>query len=151
MNSKLEKALKIILLSIVGLLAIAIAVVYITDKDLALKWFNAIKVFLNQPLPIIGITTGAVLIFLWKLIITTNYGKKKIAIYDQKIEELDKAYQEFVDKANSKVAYLEQENKELTTKLANACKLSTNKKIKDYGKELDAYGKETNDLDTEKE
>lgn len=148
MNSKLEKALKIILFSIVGLLAIAIVVVYITNKDLALEWFETTKDFLNQPLPIVGITVGACLIFLWKLIITSNYGKKKIAIYDQKIEELDKAYQEFVDKANSKVAYLEQENKELTTKLANACKLSTNKKIKDYGKELDAYGKETIECET---
>lgn len=148
MNSKGEKALKIILFSIIGLLAIAIVVVYLINKELALEWFNAIKVFLNQPLPIIGITTGAVLIFLWKLIITTNYGKKKIAIYDKKIEELDKAYQEFIDKANSKVSALEQENKELTTKLANACKLSTNKKIKDYGKELDAYGEEKIECET---
>lgn len=143
-----NKVFKIILSIVLALLGIGLVVFYVIDPNNAKSLLKKAILVLNQPLPIVGITVGACLIFLWKLIIASNYGKKKIAIYDQKIEELDKAYQEFVDKANSKVAYLEQENKELTTKLANACKLSTNKKIKDYGKELDAYGKETIECET---
>lgn len=143
-----NKVFKIILSIVLALLGIGLVVFYVIDPNNAKSLLKKAISVLNQPLPIVGITVGALLIFIWRLIISLNYGKKKIAIYDQKIEELDKAYQEFVDKANSKVAYLEQENKELTTKLANACKLSTNKKIKDYGKELDAYGKETIECET---
>lgn len=138
-------------LAIATSLGIGYYVWYLLDTDGAVRFMKYIVEFINRPLPIVGFTVGALLIFIWRLIISLNYGKKKIAIYDQKIEELDKAYQEFVDKANSKIAYLEQENKELTTKLANACKLSTNKKIKDYGKELDAYGKETIECETKAE
>lgn len=145
---KKNKVINIVLLSLAGTILLAGAILGFVDPHLLKRILDYVKELLNQPLPIIGITVGACLIFLWKLIITSNYGKKKIAIYDQKIKELDKAYQEFVDKTNSKVAFLERENKELTTKLANACKLSTNKKIKDYGKELDAYGKETIECET---
>lgn len=151
MNKTNNKVFKIILSIVLVLLGIGLVVFYVIDPTNAKSLLKKAISVLNQPLPIVGITVGALLIFIWRLIISLNYGKKKIAIYDQKIEELDKAYQEFVDKANSKVTYLEQENKELTTKLANACKLSTNKKIKDYGKGLENYGEERINNSTEEE
>lgn len=138
-----NKVFKIILSIVLALLVIGLLVFYAIDPTNAKSLLKKAISVLNKPLPIVGITVGALLIFIWRLIISLNYGKKKIAIYDQKIEELDKAFQELIDKTNSKVDYLEQENKELTTKLANACQLSTNKKIKDFGKGLE-YGKETN-------
>ena len=143
------KTSKKVLLGIgIGLLvafALYVLISFIANKDGTMYWINQVIDWLNKPLPIIGVTTLALLIFVWKVVITTNYGKAKLLAYDKKVKELEHAKEDFELAANEKIKYLENENNELKGFICHICELSTNKKIKDYGKELLGYGEETTD------
>lgn len=143
------KTSKKVLLGIgIGLLvafALYVLISFIVNKDGTMYWINQVIDWLNKPLPIIGVTTLALLIFVWKVVITTNYGKAKLVAYDNKVKELEHAKEEFELAANEKVKELEQDNDKLRAQLIHVCELSTNKKIKDFGKELEKYGEETTD------
>lgn len=151
MKSKLLKVFEIVFWCLFASLIVAFIVFYIIDKNNCLATVEYVIEFVNKPLPIVGVTTLAVLVFLWKVIITTNYGKSKLAQYEKAKQEIISEKEKFIEDASSKIALLEQQNKDLENKLSYVCSLSTNKKIKDYGKELDTYGKETTNIDTEKE
>lgn len=139
---KLLKVLKIIGICLLAACIGGFVVLYIVNKDLAEQIIAQLVDILNRPLPIIGVTTLAILIFIWKVIITTNYGKKKLAQYDEKVKEIEQAKEDFENNANEKVEELLENLENIKKQLSHACELSTNKKIKDFGKELE-YGKET--------
>ena len=133
MKSKFEKVLNIVLFSILGACAIAILVIYIISPSLVQSGFEYVVDLLNKPLPIVGITVGAVLIFLWKVIVATNYGKKQIA-------SLEKQYKEKYEQLKSEKEKLEQEreeNKEQIRNIENSfvelCAIFPNKKVNDFG------------------
>lgn len=139
---------KILLGIVIGLLvtfALYVLISFIVNKDGTMYWINQVIDWLNKPLPIIGVTTLALLIFVWKVVITTNYGKSKLLAYDKKVKDIEKAKEDFELAANEKVKELEQDNDKLRAQLIHVCELSTNKKIKDFGKELEKYGEETTD------
>lgn len=148
---KFNKVLNIILILLLVLLCVAFCIFYLVDKTKATDFINWLIDILNRPLPIVGVTTFAVLVFVWKLIITTNYGKKKIAIYDEKLKEIEEQEKLLNEEKDYLLTSLENENKALREQLAEVCSLSTNKKIKNYGKELEKYGKETTNCETTKE
>lgn len=138
-----KKVLLIVLFSLLALFGGYVLVSFIVNKDGTIYWIEKVIEWLNKPLPIIGVTTLAVLVFVWKLVISANYGKTKLISYDNKVKEIEKAKQDFELAANEKIKDLENENKELKGFICHICELSTNKKIKDYGKELLGYGEET--------
>lgn len=138
-----KKVLLIVLFSLLALFGGYVLVSFIINKDGTMYWIEKVIEWLNKPLPIIGVTTLAILVFVWKLIVSANYGKAKIISYDNKVKEIEKAKQDFELAANEKIKDLENENKELKGFICHVCELSTNKKIKDYGKELLGYGEET--------
>ncbi len=148
MNNKSKKALKIILFSLIGLLSIAIFVVYSINKELALELFTIIKDFLNQPLPIVGITVGAVFVFLWQVFVRTKYGKAMINALKRELAKIKAEHEQYKIDSEKEKEEMRKEIKELRSQISYTCSLSTNKKIKDYGKELDAYGKETIECET---
>lgn len=139
-----NKVFKIILSIVLALLGIGLIVFYVIDPTSAKSLLKKAISVLNQPLPIVGITVGALLIFVWRLIISLNYGKKTLETYNSKLLEIEQAKKEFFEKANAKINELEQNNQALRSQLSAVCELSTNKKIKDFGKGLLEYGKETN-------
>ena len=146
-----NKVFKIILSIVLALLGIGLVVFYVIDPTSAKSLLKKAISVLNQPLPIVGITVGALLIFIWRLIISLNYGKKTLETYNSKLLEIEQAKKEFFEKANAKINELEQDNQELRSQLGAACELSTNKKIKDFGKGLLEYGKETSNSETKAE
>lgn len=148
---KFNKVLNIVLILLLVSLCITFCVFYLVDKTKATDFINWLIDILNRPLPIVGVTTLAVLVFAWKIIITTNYGKSKIALYDKKLEEIENAKKDLENEKERAICELKTENQVLRQQLANVCALSTNKKIKDYGKELIEYGEETTNCDTAKE
>lgn len=143
MKNKKLKVFKIILSIVLALLGIGLVVFYAIDPNNAKSLLKKAISVLNQPLPIVGITVGALLIFIWRLIISLNYGKKTLNTYNEKLVEIEQAKKEFFENANAKINELEQDNRALRSQLSAVCELSTNKKIKDFGKGLE-YGKETN-------
>ena len=147
----MKKVLKIIGISLLALLGIALVVLYIifpTDTKNTLSYFWKM---LNTPLPIVGITTVAVLTFVWQFFANSQYGKKKINECNQEIERLKKEKEDFVNGANEKIKELLENNAELKGYISHICELSTNIKIKNYGKELLGYGEETTNSNTEEE
>lgn len=146
-----NKVFKIILSIVLALLGIGLVVFYVIDPTSAKSLLKKAISVLNQPLPIVGITVGALLIFIWRLIISLNYGKKTLETYNSKLLEIEQAKKEFFENANAKINELEQDNQALRSQLSAACELSTNKKIKDFGKGLLEYGKETSNSETKAE
>lgn len=139
-----NKVFKIILSIVLALLVIGLVVFYVIDQETFKSLLESVISVLNQPLPIVGITVGALLIFMWRLIISLNYGKKTLETYNSKLLEIEQAKKEFFENANAKINELEKDNQALRSQLSAVCELSTNKKIKDFGKGLLEYGEETN-------
>lgn len=146
----MNKKVKIILLSLLGVSVVACIVLYAVFPTQFKTEISHIWDILNKPLPIIGVTTLAVLVFVWKLVITTNYGKAKLQEYERQYKEICEEHKEFVGQANAELSKCYAKIDDLRHKLANACNLSTNQKIKALGKGLE-YGKEETDCDTKEE
>ena len=138
-----KKVLLAILISLAVAFGIYVLVSFIVNKDGTMYWINKVIEWVNQPLPIVGVTTLAVLVFVWKLIVTTQYGKAKLAAYDNKVAKLEQEYENYKTDAENEKQELKEQNEKLRAQLIHVCELSTNKKIKDFGKELEKYGKET--------
>ena len=145
----MKKALKYILIGLFLTLGIALVVLYIifpadTKNNITYVWN-----LLNTPLPIIGVTTFAILMFAWQFFKNSQYGKKKIAEYQQELAKIKQEKEDFVSGANEKIKELLENNAELKGYISHICELSTNIKIKNYGKELLEHEKETVDSETE--
>lgn len=126
----------IVYLAIAASLGIGYYVWYLLDTDGAVRFMKYIVEFINRPLPIVGVTVAAVLVFVFKLIVNVNYGKKRIGEYEANMNQMKEDYEtfkQFIEEEKNKLAKL---NEETHNQLATVCQLSTNKKIKDFGKEL---------------
>lgn len=138
----MNKKLKIILFCLLATLVVGSFIFAIVDPVLFKECLDYVIDILNKPLPIIGITTGTLLFFIWRLIVSTNYGEKKIKSYDEKLCEIENAKDKLIETANAKIEELKSENVKLRGRLVEICSLSANKKIKNYGKGLENYGEE---------
>ena len=162
-NNKAKKIIGIILICLLVAFGIYVLVSFIVNKDGTMYWINYFIDLLNKPLPIIGVTTLALLLFGWKVFVSSKYGKAKLLEYELKLKEieqrysdkskeLEKEHEKFVLDSNSKINELLSKNEQLRNELAKVCALSTNKKINEFGKVLENYGKEeTTNSDTTKE
>lgn len=148
MNKKISKVLYIILFSFIGVLLITGCVLWFIDAQLLKRIVEYAKDLLNQPLPIVGITTATCLIFLWRVIVSTNYGKKVINALKNALNEIKNEHEKYKLDSEKEKQDLANENKLLRQQLADICALSTNKKIKNYGKGLLTYGEETTNNET---
>lgn len=150
---KFKKIISIILISLLFAFGIYVLVSFIINKDGTMYWINYVVDLLNKPLPIVGVTTTAVLIFAWQIFVKTNYGKKALG-------NIKDEYQKRYDQLKAEKDALEQErkeNKEEIEEMKNCiiklCALIPNKKVNDLGdkfaKGLD-YGetKETTNSET---
>ena len=126
----------IVYLAIAASLGIGYYVWYLLDTVRATNFINYVIDIMNRPLPIVGVTVAAVLVFVFKVIVSINYGKKRIGEYEANMSQMKEDYEtfkQFIEEEKNKLAKL---NDETRNQLATACQLSTNKKIKDFGKEL---------------
>lgn len=147
----MKKAFKYILIGLLVGLGLWCVVSYIINPSGTVWTLNYIWEILNKPLPIIGITTLAVLYFLFKCFVATKYGKKALNDIVREKNEIKEQQKEFLNNANSELENLKAENEKLKKFIVHICELSTNQKIKNFGKELLEYGKETVDSETKAE
>lgn len=132
-KSKLKKILAIVL----AILGIALIVLYVVFPTQFREYFGYVYGLLNEPLPIVGVSLLAILFFVWNVIKYIREIKPH--------EELDKmreTYNEYVTKSEEEKQTLKDQNAELKGYIAHICELSTNQKIKNYGKGLENYGEE---------
>ena len=142
----MKKRLKVVGVSTIFIGVITSIVFYIVKPNETKAFFNNVWDFLNKPLPIIGITTLAVLLFVWKVVVATRYGKKALekieTTYQKKIELLNeekKAIKQLETKCQNRIDYLEDT-------IIQVCATIPNVKVNALGekiKELE-YGEETN-------
>lgn len=147
-TSKVNKVLVIIIFSLLIVLGISTYVLYLINPKAVTDYFNWFVDILNKPLPIIGVTTLALLVFVWKVVVATNYGKAKLKIYEDKLKQIEQAKDDLEKAADEKIKELKEENDKLRAQLIHACELSTNKKLNDFGKELENYGEENSNCTT---
>ena len=127
---------KIVLSIVFSVFAVANVVLYLIFKQQYLDTLKYIYGLMNEPLPIVGVTSVAVLIFLWRVIITARYGKGAVS----KIElEYQKEKEELKAEFDEKAKLIEEQNKnikELQNYIIQLCNIIPNKKVKELGKGL---------------
>lgn len=147
----MKKALKIIGVSLLICGSIAICVLYGVKPNETKQAFANIWDFLNKPLPIVGLTTLGVLIFVWRLVFATRYGKKAL-------EKVEKEYKDKYDELKVEKENLELERNENKKKIEDVengfvalCKIIPNKKVNELGETFERgleYGEERIDSET---
>lgn len=135
----MKKVFKYIILGLLVALGLYVLVEFIINKDGTMYWLNYIWDLLNKPLPIIGITTLALLLFVWNVIVFVrkNQPAKELA-------ELKKEHAQYVEDSEQEKQEIRKSCLDLLEQLIHICELSTNQKINNFGKELENYGKDTN-------
>ena len=71
----MRKILNIVLVVCGVLGGIGLVVSYVLQPVNTLAFLESVKSWLNQPLPIVGVTATAVLIFAWNIFKESKYGK----------------------------------------------------------------------------
>lgn len=150
----MKKVLKIVLGSLLACSLIACIVLYIVFPNQTKDTIKTVWTFLNTPLPIIGITTLAVLYFLWQVIIKTRFGKKALA----EVKEEYKARFDDLKVEREKLEQEKEKNKELIEEIkkyfVELCGIIPNKKVNDLGETFKKgleYGKEETNCKAEEE
>jgi len=131
---KLNKVLGIIL----AILGVALIVLYVIFPIQFKECFEYAYGLLNEPLPIVGVSLFAILFFVWKIVKYIRDIKPH-----EEIAKMREEHEKYVVSSNKEKQELLEQNKELKGYIAHICELSTNQKIKNFGKELLGYGEET--------
>lgn len=136
----MKKKVKAIAWILFVCLAIAVMVFYAIKPSETKAVINDIWGFLNKPLPIVGMTTLAVLFFTWKVIVQTKYGKKAIEKFKERCEELERLIAQEHLKAQEERDILKIENKLFQKNLIDTCTeicdVIPNIKVKRIGEKL---------------
>lgn len=131
---------KIVLSIVLSVFAVANVVSYLIFKEQYIDTLKYLYGLMNEPLPIVGVTSVAVLIFLWKVIITARYGQGNInkikAEYEKEKEELYSELKEY----NELIESQKDELKKLQEYFTKLCSTIRNKKVRELGEEY--YGRE---------
>ena len=132
-KSKLNKVLAIVL----AILGIALIVLYVVFPTQFKECFEYVYGLLNEPLPIVGISAlalGYIALTIVKYVRTTHPSKE--------LREMIESHNQYVAENEKEKQELKDQNAEFKGYIVHICELSTNQKIKNYGKELLGYGRE---------
>lgn len=160
----MKKAIKPILITLVVLCVVALVVCNFVMPTETKAFIENVMVFINQPLPIVGIsliTIGGIALTIFS---RTSWGKKALKDLEEKVNNLvakAKAYEEEAKSCADEMKSTNEETKlilaeyksELDTfaeQLAVACETSPNAKVREYAKTIRAKKEEIDTLYAEK-
>ena len=126
----MKKTLKIIGIVLAVLLGIAVFVLRVVFPNEMSAIFDQIWAWLNQPLPIVGVSSIVFGFTIWKIFISTSFGKKCVAELEKKFEELKADYE-------AKLRQAEEEKAE-----ALACKEQTTDMLASFKEEIDTFAEQ---------
>ena len=129
-----------ILLGLLISLGAYILISFIVNKDGTMYWINKIIEWANQPLPIVGVSSVVLFVFLWKVIKYIRETKPS-----EELQSMRDEHNEYKKEKEEEIDFYKNENAKLKGYIIDICELSPNEKIKNYGKELLGHGKETID------
>ena len=102
-------------------------------------WIKQAWEWCNQPLPIVGISLITIIIFLWRVLVSTNYGKKTIkklqTIADDTKTATDKTLEEMRAENDSYKKQIENMQTQIELAkgvLSQVCTSSRNKQVKEF-------------------
>lgn len=139
---KNNKALKNFLIIFGLILGVAILVLYVIFPNQFKNFMNQAWALVNEPLPVVGVSALVLGIFALKMVKYIRNTKPS-----QELREMREKHNEYVAKSEEEKQALKDQNAELKGYIAHICELSTNQKIKNYGKELLGHGEEETDVE----
>lgn len=155
MKAKTKKILAIIIVILVVLAILSGVICWFVIPEQLKEFGLSVWQFVNEPLPIVGVSLLMVLVFAWRIFASTSFGRKQLkkvnAEFNRVKAEVEAAKNERLEFENNVRELLESREKEiayLKEIIARICKASPNKNVKLLGEKV--YGrKEENDGSTE--
>lgn len=158
---KFVRTIEIILLVLLIIAGVLLICGYLWAKDNTIEIINNIKDFMNQPLPIVGVSLVTLFIAFYEIFIRTKYGKGALLRVENKAkEEMDQleekvAYIDSVkEETEDKLEELGKENEFLKECLIELCGYSRNIKAQDLLEKIKGgieYGEKAKDSDITEE
>lgn len=160
----MKKAIKPILITLVVLCVVALVVCNFVMPTETKAFIENVMFFINQPLPIVGISIvalGGVAITIFS---RTSWGKKALKDLEEKVNDLVAKAKDYEEEAKACVDEAKSTNEEtklilaeykseldtFAEQLAVACETSPNAKIREYAKTIRAKKEEIDTLYAEK-
>ena len=109
---KSKKAFTIIAVIVVISLVIAYGVMYILYPNPTKQWTMTAWDWLNEPLPIVGVSTLMILIFAWQVFKNSSFGKKQLLELRRMHDDANKLVDSIKKEKDTQVAVLEAENQD---------------------------------------
>lgn len=101
-------------------------------------WIKTAWEWCNQPLPIVGISLVTIIIFLWRVLVSTNYGKKTIKKLQTIADDTKSATDKTLEEMKAENETYKKQIEALETQIAlsrgvleKVCEASRNKSVKD--------------------
>ena len=144
--SKFKKVLFIILICLLVAFGLYVLIEFIINKDGTMYWIDKVIEWVNQPLPIVGVSGVALFVFLWKIIKYIRDTKP-----NEELQAMRDEHNQYKKEKEEEIDFYKNENAQLKGYIIHICELSPNQKIKNYGKELLGHGEETIECETKAE
>lgn len=154
--SKVKKTWLIVGISILSVLAVGGVIFWLLYPELVAQWANVAWKWLNEPLPVVGVSVLIMGMFIIKLASMTSWGKTQVskikATYEEYKTQIGGELSMSKEKVDSLVEELKAKQAEinyLKSKLVELCSTIKNKRVNELGKEIEH--EETIDNDTKEE
>lgn len=154
--SKVKKTWLIVGISILSVLAVGGVIFWLLYPELVAQWVNVAWKWLNEPLPVAGVSVLIMGMFIIKLVSMTSWGKAQVSKIKATYEEYKTQIggeisleKEKVDSLVEELASKQAEINYLKSKLVELCSTIKNKRVNELGKEIEH--EETIDNDTKEE
>lgn len=156
--SKTKKVLLAVGLSLIGLIFVAIGVLYINFPQETKNFVMTAWDWLNRPLPVVGFSTLFIIVFLWRVFAGSSFGKKQINKFEKESEETKKQFDALKEEYEKRIQdyrdlLMQYENELNTTKnyVKSICDNSRNVKIKKIGANINVCQREESEETTNNE
>ena len=98
------KKIGIVLISLLGIAAL---LWYYLDTTSFMNFLDTLSYYINQPLPIVGISVLTLCIFAWELYSHSAIGKKQLKQFKKEAEEVKEEFNEYKDKVEDWIENLQ--------------------------------------------
>lgn len=97
MEAKVKKIIKIVLVILLGLAGVGALIWYYLDSVKFMDALDTVSFYLNQPLPIIGISVITLLVFIWKIFEHTAIGQRQLEKFKKENNDLKEEIKKHID------------------------------------------------------
>lgn len=147
MKPKTKKVLSIILTIAFFIVVIACSVLYALYPTQTKDIVKKIYTFINEPLPVVGVSLVIIFTFLYKFLATTSIGKKSIKELKEIASNSEKQIEMIINTTEQELERKQAEINDLKAFIEKLCETIPNKKVKEISKEYFSH-EETSEEET---